>query len=79
MATKTKAHPTKIRQYPRVGDRVVLRLGNDVEGTIVEDRGNIGAKGEHIYRIAVNYGEESMLHYEIPTSGFRSTNEFGVH
>jgi hypothetical protein len=36
----------------RVGDRVRIPFGTDqVEATVVEDRGNLGAGGKRIYRL----------------------------
>ena len=37
----------------KLGDRVKIRLSGGLRGPIVELRGRLGPKGEHIYRVMV--------------------------
>lgn len=73
MATLSTTKKTvSVRQRPpRVGDRAFINMGNELEGTIVEERGNIGVGGRPLYRITVDMGEGVPLHVELPASEFR--------
>jgi hypothetical protein len=54
------------RRRPHLGSRVQFEMGSYViEGTIVEDRGNLGANGQHVWRVRVA-GDDDQLTYEIP-------------
>jgi hypothetical protein len=68
-ADSTQSH------LPRVGDHILLDLGREIEGEIVEIRGNIGFQGKTLYRIAVDYGEGAVGYYEVPASEFRLKNQ----
>ncbi len=51
------------------GDRVKFRFGiYSVEGVVKEDRGPIGIKGRHLYRVEFRFGPhgESLSHIELP-------------
>jgi len=56
-----------IRKNPgpfRVGDRVAFRfVVSDVEGTIVEDRGNLGHEGRRLYGIEFRMDDVSDAMY----------------
>ena len=53
----------------KVGDRVrYLRVGQPVEGVIVEDRGRLGVKGERIYALRVRMDEWNEIVTELPVS-----------
>jgi hypothetical protein len=54
----------------RVGQAVMLRIGSgDLDGKVVEDRGNLGVGGERIFRIAVSFDEGSEpREFEVPAS-----------
>jgi hypothetical protein len=51
----------------RVGDRVRVRLGpQSPVGTIVEDRGRIGAGGRRLFRIEVLFDRTNLATIEVP-------------
>lgn len=51
----------------RVGDRVRIPLGRrKVTGVIVEDRGAIGVRGQHLYQILVPMDPFEPAAYELP-------------
>ena len=51
----------------RVGDRVTFEFGGGkVIGTIIEDRGDIGVGGRHLYQIEVPMTAEEPMVFELP-------------
>ncbi|MEO0594017.1 MAG: hypothetical protein AAFZ38_10590 [Myxococcota bacterium] len=56
---------TAAEKMMRTGDAVYVRFGyHTVPALIVEDRGRIGAKGRHLFRIRL-VGEDSELSREL--------------
>jgi hypothetical protein len=50
----------------KVGDRVRFRFGlTDVDGVIVEDRGNLGGGGKRLYGITFQFGESPDKYIEL--------------
>ena len=55
-------HPGKYK----VGDRVRFRFGvDDVEGIIVEDRGNLGVGGKRVYDIKYSFSGPPKRYIEL--------------
>ena len=49
------------------GDRVKFRLGTrSVQGLVKEDRGPIGIKGRHLYRVEFRAEPQSPAQIELP-------------
>lgn len=56
-------------QVPPLGARVQVHLGPYIMvGTMVEDRGNTGANGQRIVRVAVPIEGNTVATYELPLS-----------
>jgi hypothetical protein len=57
----------QVEIVPPPGTRVRLQLGPYIyEGTVIEDRGDIGAGGRRLIRIAVQLDSNVMAEYELP-------------
>jgi hypothetical protein len=58
----------------REGDRVTFRFGTaDAEGTVVEDRGNLGVGGRRLYGIVFRLDDVSEeLYVELPPEDLRA-------
>jgi len=64
---KTRARPLK------VGDRVRFRMGlRRVVGTIVEDRGRIGAGGRRLFAVQVKFEAVEPTILEMPADELRA-------
>jgi hypothetical protein len=60
--------PVKSKHRFKVGDRVRFRLGAHlVTGTVVEDRGSIGVRGEQVVRVEVPLDRTYTRDFELPT------------
>jgi hypothetical protein len=54
-------------RLPAVGEKVRVRLGpHELEGEVIEDRGDIGAGGRRLLRVAVTIDSETVQEYELP-------------
>lgn len=60
--------PVKIKPRIDVGQQVLLPIGrNRLHGRVVEDRGNLGVRGERILRVQVDQGDDvPPSEYEVP-------------
>lgn len=64
MAAKRRKH---VGDTLKVGDQVKVAFGRDeLIGTIVEDRGNIGVRGRRILRVRVNLEHDNDFTFESP-------------
>ena len=63
----TRAAATHLDQPYRVGDRVKMDWGGHaIEGTVVEDRGNLGVGGRRILRVHFKFDEYDEDTFEVP-------------
>ncbi len=66
MATKSRSNKPSERSAFKVGDRVSVRPGlYDAVGTIVEDRGFIGAGGRRLWRVKVELDPPDVTYIEL--------------
>jgi hypothetical protein len=64
----------------KVGDEVEFNLANrKAKGVIVEDRGNLGFRGAHLWRIRVEYLWSPSMDYELSEDEFELLSEQPVH
>jgi hypothetical protein len=57
----------------KVGDRVRFRFGvTDIEGTIIEDRGNLGPGRKRVYGIAFYFGDSEEKYVELHTDQYQT-------
>lgn len=72
--TRRTAHPTAKGHKLSVGDRVSFTFGfAEVEGVIVEDRGEIGVDGRRLYGVRFSLDpafEADQTYTELPTERF---------
>lgn len=62
----TRAARTQDHSY-KVGDRVKMDWGgHEIEGTVVEDRGNLGVGGRRILRVHFKFDEYDEDTFEVP-------------
>ncbi len=60
---------------PRIGNRVLFSWGrHQIEGCIVEDRGNIGVGGRRLYRIEADLEPGNHITIELPRDMFQTQN-----
>jgi hypothetical protein len=60
--------PTKSKERFKIGDRVRFRLGAHlITGTVVEDRGSIGIRGQQLVRVEVPLDTTYVRQFELPT------------
>jgi hypothetical protein len=60
----------------KVGDRVRFRFGlTDVEGVIVEDRGNLGGRGKRLYGIRFAFAESLDKYIEMSPDEYEVVSE----
>ena len=60
--------PMRAQRPPSLGSRIQFEMGNYViEGTIVEDRRNLGVNGQHVWRVRVG-ADDQQLTYQITDS-----------
>lgn len=63
----TKPATTSQEQQYRVGDRVKMDWGgHEIEGTVVEDRGNLGVRDRRILRVHFKFDEYDEDTFEVP-------------
>jgi hypothetical protein len=67
MATKPRSDKLSQRSVFKLGDRVRVRPGlYDAIGTIVEDRGFIGAGGRRLWTVKVELDPPNVIYIELP-------------
>lgn len=67
MDNRTRRNRTADPHPFKVGDRVRVRLGvEDCLGTIVEDRGFLGAGGRRLFGIEVEFDPPTLTYIELP-------------
>jgi hypothetical protein len=68
----TKQATTPRDEQYRVGDRVKMDWGgHEIQGTIVEDRGNLGVGGRRILRVHFKFDEYDEETFEVPAGDLR--------
>jgi hypothetical protein len=68
----TKRATTSQEQEYRVGDRVRMDWGgHEIEGTVVEDRGNLGVGGRRILRVHFRFDDYDEDTFEVPAEDLR--------
>jgi primosomal protein N' len=67
-------HSTKtLTKPPKIGDRVIVRFGpQDMEATVVEDRGNLGVGGRQLIRVEVPVDDWYTAVLELPLDEIRA-------
>ena len=54
-------------RFPAAGTKVRVHLGShEFEGEVIEDRGDIGAGGRRLLRVAVKVDAKAIEEYEFP-------------
>jgi hypothetical protein len=67
MGAKAESNRPAGRPLFKIGDRVRLRLGlHDAQGTIVEDRGLLGAGGRRLYALKLELDPPNGTYTEMP-------------
>jgi len=60
----------------KVGDRVRFRFAlTDVEGVIIEDRGNLGERGQRLYGIKFQFGDSPDMYTELAPDEYEMIEE----
>ncbi len=77
MAMAAKSRHQKSAPAPafKIGDRVIVRFGPGTScGTVVEDRGLIGAGGRRLYRVKVDFDPPNVTFTELPEDDLTLAN-----
>ena len=73
MATTPRIDNTSHHSEFKIGDRVAVRPGfYNAIGTIVEDRGFIGAGGRRLWTIKVELDPPNVIYIELPESEMKA-------
>jgi hypothetical protein len=64
----------------KIGDEVTFTLaGRIAKGIIIEDRGKLGAQGERIWRVRVEYLWSPSMDYELSENEIEATGKQIAH
>lgn len=64
----------RARRKPSLGVGTIVKFmfgGNEVEATVIEDRGGVGAQGRHLLRVRLEIPVSEPLEFEVPADDVR--------